>query len=181
MTARTARQSPDPDVDDIADIVLRLQSEGSASGRSPRVAWGRRPVRRRDALGRRPARSPSTPTRTRIASVTVRAAQRRCRALAIYEDGRRVAPARTQSRPRYYDLTTADGVPYWKIALLHLDSLASTVLQTCAYWGNERPVHLLRHRRVAGGRPHDRQEDAGASWPRWRWRHATSTARSTSR
>jgi radical SAM protein (TIGR04043 family) len=56
--------------------------------------------------------------------------------LAIYEDGRRVAPARAQSRPRCYDLTTADGIPYWKIALLHLDSLASTVLQTCAYWGN---------------------------------------------
>ena len=48
-----------------------------------------------------------------------------------------MATARTQSRPRYYDLTTADGVPYWKIALLHLDSLASTVLQTCAYWGND--------------------------------------------
>ena len=56
---------------------------------------------------------------------------------AIYEHGRRVAGARTQSRPRYYDLETSDGVPYWKIALLHLDSLASTVLQTCAYWGNE--------------------------------------------
>jgi radical SAM protein (TIGR04043 family) len=56
---------------------------------------------------------------------------------AIYEHGRRVASARTQSRPRYYDLTTDDGIPYWKIALLHLDSLASTVLQTCAYWGNE--------------------------------------------
>ena len=40
------------------------------------------------------------------------------------------------TRPRYYDLATADGVPYWKIALLHLDSVASTVNQTCAYWGN---------------------------------------------
>ncbi len=39
--------------------------------------------------------------------------------------------------PRYYDLTTADGIPYWQIALLHLDSVASTVLQTCAYWGND--------------------------------------------
>ncbi len=57
-------------------------------------------------------------------------------ALAIYEGDRRLAPARPQSRPRYYDLVTSDGIPYWKIALLHLDSLASTVLQTCAYWGN---------------------------------------------
>src|SRR6202166_1490926 len=40
------------------------------------------------------------------------------------------------TRTRHYDLSTADGVPYWQIALLHLDSLASTVIQTCAYWGN---------------------------------------------
>jgi len=54
----------------------------------------------------------------------------------IYLDGRRLAAAAGAPRPRYYDMTTADGIPYWKIALLHLDSLASTVLQTCAYWGN---------------------------------------------
>ena len=28
-------------------------------------------------------------------------------------------------------------MPYWQIALMHLDSLASTVLQTCTYWGND--------------------------------------------
>ncbi len=56
---------------------------------------------------------------------------------AVYEDGRRRAAARPQTRPRFYDLSTADGVPYWKLALMHLDSLASTVLQTCAYWGND--------------------------------------------
>ncbi|HEU0041263.1 MAG TPA: MSMEG_0568 family radical SAM protein [Jiangellaceae bacterium] len=54
----------------------------------------------------------------------------------IYEDAQRVATASLAPRPHFYDLTTADGVPYWKIALLHLDSMASTVLQTCAYWGN---------------------------------------------
>jgi acetyl-CoA acetyltransferase len=48
----------------------------------------------------------------------------------------RLAGATTQRRPRFYDLTTADGVPYWHIALLHLDSVASTVVQHCAYWGN---------------------------------------------
>ena len=31
-------------------------------------------------------------------------------------------------------METADGVPYWKIALLHLDSIASTVVQKCIYW-----------------------------------------------
>src|SRR3954462_3368889 len=55
---------------------------------------------------------------------------------AVYRDGLRLASASPAPRPRYYDLTTADGVPYWQIALLHLDSVASTVLQTCAYWGN---------------------------------------------
>src|SRR5215471_13402595 len=54
----------------------------------------------------------------------------------IYRDGRRLASAQPLQRPRYYDLETADGVPYWKIALLHLDSLASTVVQHCCYWGN---------------------------------------------
>jgi radical SAM protein (TIGR04043 family) len=35
-------------------------------------------------------------------------------------------------RPRFYDLTTEDGVPYHKIALLHgRDVLATTVVQTC--------------------------------------------------
>jgi radical SAM protein (TIGR04043 family) len=55
---------------------------------------------------------------------------------AVWRDGERLAGASLAPRPRYYDLTTADGVPYWQIALLHLDSVASTVLQTCAYWGN---------------------------------------------
>jgi radical SAM protein (TIGR04043 family) len=54
----------------------------------------------------------------------------------IYEGSVRLADASLAPRPKYYDMETADGVPYWKIALMHLDSLASTVLQTCAYWGN---------------------------------------------
>ncbi|MGH9103455.1 MAG: MSMEG_0568 family radical SAM protein [Acidimicrobiales bacterium] len=56
-------------------------------------------------------------------------------ALGIYREGTRVAGATRAARPRYYDLTTSEGIPYWKIALLHLDSVASTVIQTCAYWG----------------------------------------------
>jgi radical SAM protein (TIGR04043 family) len=54
----------------------------------------------------------------------------------VYRDEVRVASASPAPRPRYYDLETRDGVPYWQIALMHLDSMASTVLQTCAYWGN---------------------------------------------
>ncbi len=41
-------------------------------------------------------------------------------------------------QPRFYSLSTADGVPYWKIATLHAaDVLATTVLQTCTRYGNQ--------------------------------------------
>ena len=53
---------------------------------------------------------------------------------ALYRHDHRVGSATIPPRPKFYDLTTSDGVPYWKIALLHLDSLASTVIQTCSYW-----------------------------------------------
>jgi len=56
---------------------------------------------------------------------------------ALYRDGERLASADIPPKPRYYELETADGIPYWQIALLHLDSLASTVIQTCVYWGND--------------------------------------------
>ncbi|MBD2038028.1 MSMEG_0568 family radical SAM protein [Leptolyngbya sp. FACHB-321] len=43
-----------------------------------------------------------------------------------------VAPITFPQAPKFYNLTTADGVPYWKIALLHShEVLATTVLQTC--------------------------------------------------
>ena len=54
----------------------------------------------------------------------------------IYRDTDRLAEARPAPQPNFYKMQTTDGIPYWKIALMHLDSLASTVLQTCAYWGN---------------------------------------------
>ena len=52
----------------------------------------------------------------------------------IYRGRAAAAGVPTQRRPRYYDLVTADGVPYWQIGLMHLDSFASTVVQTCSYW-----------------------------------------------
>lgn len=42
-------------------------------------------------------------------------------------------------RPRFYDLRTADGVPYRKIALLHgKDVLATTVVQTCVRYAEDQ-------------------------------------------
>jgi radical SAM protein (TIGR04043 family) len=61
---------------------------------------------------------------------------------ALYRDGHRLAGVVVPPRPRYYDLETSEGIPYWKIALLHLDSVASTVIQTCIYWGNENQCHF---------------------------------------
>ncbi|HKH18301.1 MAG TPA: MSMEG_0568 family radical SAM protein [Solirubrobacteraceae bacterium] len=52
----------------------------------------------------------------------------------LYRDGEAIGPVTVPPRPRIYDMRTADGVPYWKIALLHLDSIASTVVQKCIYW-----------------------------------------------
>jgi radical SAM protein (TIGR04043 family) len=50
----------------------------------------------------------------------------------ITRDGLNLGEVSFPTRPRFYDLTTADGVPYWKIGVLHgRDVLATTVLQTC--------------------------------------------------
>lgn len=50
----------------------------------------------------------------------------------LHLDGQAVAPIAFPDQPQFYRLTTADGIPYWKIALLHSrDVLATTVLQTC--------------------------------------------------
>jgi radical SAM protein (TIGR04043 family) len=53
----------------------------------------------------------------------------------LYRGEEVVGPVRLPRRPKIYDMKTADGIPYWKIALLHLDSIASTVVQKCIYWG----------------------------------------------
>jgi radical SAM protein (TIGR04043 family) len=50
----------------------------------------------------------------------------------ILRDGVAMGHVSFPKRPRFYDLATADGTPYWKIAVLHgRDVLATTVLQTC--------------------------------------------------
>jgi radical SAM protein (TIGR04043 family) len=56
------------------------------------------------------------------------------RGARLLRDGDYVAPVVVPRRPAIYDLATADGIPYWKIALLHLDSITSTVVQKCIYW-----------------------------------------------
>jgi len=53
-------------------------------------------------------------------------------------DGEAIAPLHFPQQPKFYGLSTADGIPYWKIALLHShDVLATTVLQTCRRYRDE--------------------------------------------
>ena len=108
--------------------------------------------------------------------------------LGVYADGRRLASAMSAGRPRYYDLTTSDGIPYWQIALLHLDSLASTVLQTCTYWGNSDQcqfcgigLSLAAGRTIAKKRPAQLAEVAVAAKELDGAVDATLTTGSTSR
>nr|WP_183395699.1 MSMEG_0568 family radical SAM protein [Hansschlegelia beijingensis] len=50
----------------------------------------------------------------------------------LTRDGKVIADVSFPLRPRFYELSTADGVEYWKIATLHgRDVLATTVLQSC--------------------------------------------------
>jgi radical SAM protein (TIGR04043 family) len=50
----------------------------------------------------------------------------------ISRDGLAIGEVSFPLRPRFYELSTADGIPYSKIAVLHgRDVLATTILQTC--------------------------------------------------
>src|SRR5882672_2877354 len=50
----------------------------------------------------------------------------------VSRDGVILGEASFPRRPLFYELVTAEGIPYWKIAVLHgRDVLATTVLQTC--------------------------------------------------
>lgn len=52
--------------------------------------------------------------------------------LLLQRDGEAITAISFPQQPQFYSLTTAEGIPYWKIALLHSkDVLATTVLQTC--------------------------------------------------
>ena len=55
----------------------------------------------------------------------------------LRKDGEVVCEISFPPAPKFYGLSTEDGIPYWKIAQLHSrDTLATTVLQTCIRYGN---------------------------------------------
>lgn len=56
----------------------------------------------------------------------------------ITRHGEALTPVAFPDRPRFYALSTADGVPYWQIAVRHgADVLATTVVQTCIRWNSD--------------------------------------------
>ncbi len=57
----------------------------------------------------------------------------------LHREGEIVCEISFPPQPAFYGLSTAEGVPYWKIAQLHSrDTLATTVLQTCIRYGNTK-------------------------------------------
>ncbi len=56
----------------------------------------------------------------------------------LYHTGLPIAHVEFPEEPKFYALSTADGIPYRKIATLHSsDVLATTILQTCIRYGNK--------------------------------------------
>jgi radical SAM protein (TIGR04043 family) len=52
----------------------------------------------------------------------------------LKREGERIVEVRFPTT-KFQELTTKDGIPYYKIALLHgMDCLATTTIQTCRYW-----------------------------------------------
>ena len=101
------------------------------------------------------------------------------RAGTLLRDGVEVGPVRLHPRPKIYDLQTADGVPYWKIALMHLDSLASRCFQRCVYWGTHEQCHFCASAPASptAERSPPRRRRCSPRWPR---RPRAWTARRTS-
>ncbi|MES2658271.1 MAG: MSMEG_0568 family radical SAM protein [Verrucomicrobiota bacterium] len=55
----------------------------------------------------------------------------------LFRDSEQIATVQFPPEPKFYGLSTQDGVPYWKIAQLHSQRvLATTLLQTCIRYGN---------------------------------------------
>ena len=90
----------------------------------------------------------------------------------LTRDGVPIASVAFIRPPRFYGLQTLDGVPYWKIALLHgTDVLATTVLQECIRYRDRTTAcqfcaigqSLAAHRTVAHKSPAQLAEVARAA------------------
>ncbi len=89
--------------------------------------------------------------------------------------------------PKFYDMRTADGIPYKKIALLHgVNCLATTTIQTCVYWHTHKrckfcaiEISLQENTTIAKKKPEDVAEVAIAAMKLNGVRHVTLTTGTT--
>ena len=98
---------------------------------------------------------------------------------SIRLEGQEIIPIEFPKTPEFYSLSTAEGIPYWKIALLHShDVLATTVLQTCMRYRNSETVWQVAADRRRAARRRDlrgsgRSRRAGDAQPQ---RHGLAAA-----
>lgn len=104
-----------------------------------------------DSLGRRGGAGPTddkaflldgqalmVPTLTASATASPYTVRQNGAGYVITRDGMPLAPVAFPRQARFYDLSTADGVPYRHIAVLHgTDVLATTIVQTCIRWNSD--------------------------------------------
>lgn len=104
-----------------------------------------------DSLGRRGGAGPTddkafllssqalmVPTLTAAAASSPYSVRQDSGGYVITRDGTPLSPVAFPRQPRFYDLSTAEGVPYRHIAVLHgTDVLATTIVQTCIRWNSD--------------------------------------------
>ncbi len=104
-----------------------------------------------DTLGRRGGAGPTddkaflldsqalmVPTLTTSASESPYTVRPSGAGYVITRDGTPLAPVEFPHRPKFYELSTADGIPYRHLAVLHgVDVLATTIVQTCIRWNSD--------------------------------------------
>src|SRR5687768_17395008 len=113
--------SPRPlDAAELAELIAQLQSHGlRVTSQMEARGGGAGPA---DAgmlwIDGAPATVPTTAEYVKSSPYSMRQEDA---GFGIYRGAERLADAALAPRPKYYDLRTADGVEYWKIALMHLD------------------------------------------------------------
>ena len=104
-----------------------------------------------DSLGRRGGAGPTddkaflldgrvlmVPTLTASATSSPYSVRQNGAGYVITRDGTPLSPVAFPRQPHFYDLFTADGVPYRHIAVLHgTDVLATTIVQSCIRWNSD--------------------------------------------
>lgn len=132
-----------PTVDTSRGLLAELQALGVADldavGAAPSRRGGAGPSDHRAlSLGGTTVMVPTraegrTPFRLRVlAGVESGGPEALGRRAVLARDGETIAEVQLPATPRFYGLSTADGIPYPKIALLHARGvLASTVIQSC--------------------------------------------------